>query len=165
MHMVVGGIQSFFSGLFCQSHIDDAEETPEQKHQCETYVKALFNDCLSCTQTFEKTDYLARTIISTECCPHVYLHVSCLAEIAARKTIGCPICHKEFDEESNRTRWNAVVDRIHTKALTELGLRDQEVALEVAANDLKEIAARKAREERQIQEDRALALTLEARQD
>lgn len=154
MHSILGCVQTFFNGLCCGSCIDEIDDTKETTEKFTRYIEVLHQECSICLDTFEKTDFIARTIIGTSCAHH--FHVHCLAENVKGKIIPCPLCRTEFNRADTSKRWNSYLERVNKKVLTELGMRDDEVAQEIALKELED--QEKAR--RQVEEDAKLAILL-----
>ncbi len=97
------------------------------------YIKMLGEDCPICLATIETTDFVAKTLLRMQCCGN-FLHKTCLDQW---KGITCSTCRASFDRPKNSDSWTRTIDTIHVRALTELGLRDEEFAKELAAEDQK----------------------------
>lgn len=158
MNSILGCVQTFFNGICCGSCIDEPEDTKEATEKFTRYIEVLQTECSICLDTFEKSDFLARTIIGTACAHHFHTH--CLDENVKGKIISCPICRAEFDRADTNKSWNRYLERVNKKVLTELGMRDNEVAQEIALKELED----KERTRRQVEEDAKLAILL-SRQD
>mgnify|MGYP002785100801 CR=1 FL=1 len=154
MHSILGCVQTFFNGFCCGSSIEEIED-PERFTR---YFEVLHQECALCLDSFKKTDFIARTIIGTECLHH--FHKQCLDKNVQGKIIPCPMCRASFDRGDTSKNWNRYLERVNKQVLTELGMRDNEVAQEIALQELEE--REKAR--RQVEDDAKLAILL-SRQD
>lgn len=137
--------------LFCRAEV-------EPDLDVSGYIAAKEKVCYLCVEEFQKSDFLARTILKTDCCP-IYVHKDCLKQYVKEGRVQC-LVHREskYDFTSCQKRWDAYLERAHKLVLTELGMRDHEIAQELAAKELEEEAARRKQE----QDDANLARHLQS---
>ncbi|MBS0634085.1 MAG: hypothetical protein JSR37_01310 [Verrucomicrobia bacterium] len=132
---------------FINSIVEPDECVVVDEHKLKGYIACLGKDCSLCTDDFQRSDLLARTIIRTSCCP-IYYHEKCLAEY---RVTTCPSCYKPLGDHREWKEFVAVADKKMREAI---GCNDEKYVQNLVAQE-------EAAEKAQIEADLALAIRLQ----